>query len=256
MKYFKILQATQDEVNSAYRYLSRQFHPDKHTNVDNKLQAEVLFNRTKKAYEVLSDPHKRAIYDSLGVKGLETEGWEIVHRTRTPGEIREEYERLAKEREQQRLQQRTNPKGNITVNINATDIFSSYDDEFGEEKGFPNIEVSGMSISQSIEAPITDSETMSLSGNLSSHNGIGNGGFVISGRRLINKGWFEMDLGAGNGPTVGIKGSRTLTPKIFVNGGATVNFRQNAAIPGLVGSKYNFFLVFIDTNLSIIVFFL
>lgn len=95
-----------------------------------------------------------------------------------------------------------------------------------------------MSISQSIEAPITDSETMSLSGHLSSHNGIGNGGFVISGRRLINKGWFEMDLGAGQGPTVGIKGSRTLTPKIFCNGGATVNFRQNAAIPGLVGSKY------------------
>ncbi|RZF41175.1 hypothetical protein LSTR_LSTR016403 [Laodelphax striatellus] len=42
-----------------------------------------------------NDEHKRAIYDSLGVKGLETEGWEIVQRTQTPQEIREEYERLA-----------------------------------------------------------------------------------------------------------------------------------------------------------------
>lgn len=90
----------------------------------------MLFNRTKRAYEVLSDAHKRAIYDSLGVKGLETEGWEIVHRTKTPSEIREEYEQLARERAERKLQQRTNPKGNITINVNATEIFNPYDDEF------------------------------------------------------------------------------------------------------------------------------
>lgn len=45
---------------------------------------------------VLSDPHQRAIYDTIGVKGLHTEGWEIVQRTKTPLEIREEYERLAR----------------------------------------------------------------------------------------------------------------------------------------------------------------
>lgn len=60
---------------------------------EKKKKAELLFNRIKKAYEILSDPHKRAIYDSLGVRGLQTEGWEIVHRTKTPSEIREEYER-------------------------------------------------------------------------------------------------------------------------------------------------------------------
>lgn len=81
---------------------------------------------------VLSDAHQRAIYDSLGTRGLETEGWEIVQRTKTPQEIREEYERLAREREERRLQQRTNPKGNVTVNINATDIFNRYDDDYDE----------------------------------------------------------------------------------------------------------------------------
>lgn len=35
---------------------------------------------------------------------------EIVERKRTPVEIREEYERLQREREERRLQQRTNPK--------------------------------------------------------------------------------------------------------------------------------------------------
>lgn len=82
-----------EEINAAYRNLSRIYHPDKHIDEEKKEKAELLFNRTKKAYEVLSDPHKRAIYDSLGVKGLQTEGWEVVHRTKTPSEIREEYER-------------------------------------------------------------------------------------------------------------------------------------------------------------------
>ena len=45
---------------------------------------------------VLIDPHKRAIYDCLGKKGLQEQGWEIVQRTKTPREIREEYEQLAR----------------------------------------------------------------------------------------------------------------------------------------------------------------
>ena len=45
---------------------------------------------------VLNDPHLRAIYDCLGKEGLQEQGWEIVQRTKTPQEIREEYDRLAR----------------------------------------------------------------------------------------------------------------------------------------------------------------
>ena len=45
---------------------------------------------------MLNDPQKRAIYDCLGKKGLEESGWAVVPRTKTPREIRDEYERLAK----------------------------------------------------------------------------------------------------------------------------------------------------------------
>lgn len=84
-----------------------------------------------------------------------------------------------------------------------------------------------------------------MSGNLSSQNGNGAGSFVISGRRLINKGWLAMDIGAGSGPSVGFKASRTLTERIFCNGGTTLNFRHNGIIPGLVGSKV------IDANMLV-----
>ncbi|XP_025829720.1 dnaJ homolog subfamily C member 11-like [Agrilus planipennis] len=167
-------EATKEEINNAYRRLSRIYHPDKHLDPEKKQKAEILFNKTKKAYEVLSDPHQRAIYDNLGVKGLETEGWEIVQRTKTPAEIRAEYEQLAEERAERRKQQRTNPHGSITVNINATDLFNPYINEYGvqdeyeieENSVLPNIEVSGMSFNQSVEFPLTQKDTATLSGQL------------------------------------------------------------------------------------------
>lgn len=95
-----------------------------------------------------------------------------------------------------------------------------------------------MSISQSVEAPITTCDTVTLSGNLNSHNGVGNGSFIVSGRRLINKGWLELDIGGGSGPSIGLKGSKNLTQRVFCNGGVNMSFRSNGIIPGLVGSEY------------------
>jgi DnaJ-class molecular chaperone len=36
-----------------------------------------LFIQVKKAYDILNDPEKRAIYDVVGMKGLRAEGWEV-----------------------------------------------------------------------------------------------------------------------------------------------------------------------------------
>ncbi|XP_016973677.1 dnaJ homolog subfamily C member 11 isoform X2 [Drosophila rhopaloa] len=220
--------ATAEQINTAYRKQSRIFHPDKHLEPDSKKKAEIMFNRTKRAYEVLSDPQQRAIYDSVGEKGLRTEGWEILHRTKTPAEIREEYERLAQAAAERRLQQRTNPRGNITINVNATEIFAPYDDS-----EMPRVEIGSMSIAQSIEAPITRKDMIIMSGNLYSSNGNGSGGFVVAGRRLLNKGWLELCAGAGNGFLLGLKGGRTLSQKVTVNGGTNLNFRDHGVIPAL-----------------------
>ncbi|EDL14908.1 DnaJ (Hsp40) homolog, subfamily C, member 11, isoform CRA_a [Mus musculus] len=103
-------EASSEELKAAYRRLCMLYHPDKHRDPELKSQAERLFNLVHQAYEVLSDPQTRAIYDIYGKRGLEMEGWEVVERKRTPAEIREEFERLQREREERRLQQRTNPK--------------------------------------------------------------------------------------------------------------------------------------------------
>lgn len=52
--------ASQNEIKIAYRRMAMKYHPDK--NSGNK-EAEVKFILCAEAYEVLSDPEKRDIYD-------------------------------------------------------------------------------------------------------------------------------------------------------------------------------------------------
>ncbi|XP_078001844.1 dnaJ homolog subfamily C member 11 isoform X2 [Phascolarctos cinereus] len=214
------------------------YHPDKHRDPELKSQAEQLFNLVHQAYEVLSDPQTRAIYDIYGKRGLEMEGWEIVERRRTPAEIREEFERLQREREERRLQQRTNPKGTISIGIDATDLFDRYDEDYedGPGRGFPRIEINKMHISQSIEAPLTTTDTAILSGSLSTQNGNGGGSINFALRRVTSaKGWGEFEFGAGDlqGPLFGLKLFRNLTPRCFITTNCALQFSSRGIRPGL-----------------------
>lgn len=65
--YYKILgvdrKASEDEIKRAYRKLALKYHPDR--NRGDK-QAEERFKEINEAYQVLSDPAKRAHYEQLG----------------------------------------------------------------------------------------------------------------------------------------------------------------------------------------------
>ena len=54
--------ATQDEIQRAYRKLARKYHPD----VNKAPGAEEKFKEVGEAYEVLKDPGKRTKYDRYG----------------------------------------------------------------------------------------------------------------------------------------------------------------------------------------------
>ncbi|XP_029520715.1 dnaJ homolog subfamily C member 11 isoform X1 [Oncorhynchus nerka] len=230
-------EATQEELKGSYRRLCMLYHPDKHRDPELKRQAEQLFNLVHQAYEVLSDPQLRAIYDIYGKRGLDVEGWEVVERKRTPVEIREEFERLQREREERRLQQRTNPKGMISVGVDATDLFDRYEEDYKDLPGggFPHVEINKMHISQSIEAPLTTTDTAVLSGSLSTHNGNGGGNINLALRRVTSaKGWGEVEFGAGDshGPLLGMKIFRNLTARCFVTAQCGLQFSSRGVRPG------------------------
>ncbi|XP_054995272.1 dnaJ homolog subfamily B member 4 isoform X2 [Sorex araneus] len=58
--------AADEDIKKAYRKQALRFHPDKNKSP----QAEEKFKEVAEAYEVLSDPKKREIYDQFGEEGL------------------------------------------------------------------------------------------------------------------------------------------------------------------------------------------
>ncbi|MCI5893195.1 MAG: molecular chaperone DnaJ [Clostridiales bacterium] len=61
--------ASADEIKKAYRKLAKKYHPD--LNPDDKAGAEAKFKEASEAYEVLSDPNKKARYDQFGHAGVD-----------------------------------------------------------------------------------------------------------------------------------------------------------------------------------------
>lgn len=65
--YYEVLginrDASDEEIKKSYRKLAMKHHPDR--NPDNP-KSEGLFKEAKEAYEMLSDPQKRAAYDQYG----------------------------------------------------------------------------------------------------------------------------------------------------------------------------------------------
>jgi DnaJ-class molecular chaperone len=68
--YYKILGLTKgasdDDIKKAYRKLALKYHPDK----NKEPGAEEKFKEVAEAYEILSDPKKKDIFDKYGEEGL------------------------------------------------------------------------------------------------------------------------------------------------------------------------------------------
>ena len=72
--YYEVLglakNANDDDIKKSYRKLAMKFHPDRNQGEGAK-KAEEQFKEAKEAYEMLSDPQKRAAYDQYGHAGVD-----------------------------------------------------------------------------------------------------------------------------------------------------------------------------------------
>ncbi len=75
-EYYQVLELTRDatasEIKKSFRRLALKYHPDRN---QGDLEAEAKFKEVNEAYQVLSDPEKKAIYDKYGKKGLDNQGF-------------------------------------------------------------------------------------------------------------------------------------------------------------------------------------
>ncbi|MGZ4180644.1 MAG: molecular chaperone DnaJ [Solirubrobacteraceae bacterium] len=74
--YYEVLGVSRDAdeatIKKAFRRLARELHPDVNSHDP---EAEDKFKEAAEAYEVLSDPERRATYDRYGHEGLRSGGW-------------------------------------------------------------------------------------------------------------------------------------------------------------------------------------
>ena len=74
--YYEVLGITRNasstEIKKAYRKKAIEFHPDRNPN---NPQAEELFKESAEAYDILSDPQKKELYDQYGHAGLSSSGY-------------------------------------------------------------------------------------------------------------------------------------------------------------------------------------
>ncbi|CAE6437669.1 unnamed protein product [Rhizoctonia solani] len=113
--------ATVEEIREKYKMLAVSLHPDKVRDEAHKEAMTAKFGQVKRAYEILTDPSKRAIYDLFGEEGLKTK-WDVGSKYKTEEELRNEYARLARAARLQDAENIVRSQGELVCAINASSL--------------------------------------------------------------------------------------------------------------------------------------
>ncbi|KAF8633059.1 hypothetical protein AX15_001536 [Amanita polypyramis BW_CC] len=117
--------ASQNEINERHRALSLIFHPDKQKDVKSKEVATRAFLEIQKAYQVLSDPFLREVYDVLGEGGLAYK-WNDSVRRAPKEELRDILKGIERQTRENQLKDIIHPKGRLECSIDASSLFATY----------------------------------------------------------------------------------------------------------------------------------
>ena len=164
------------------------FHPDKHPDPENKAIAENTFRNIQKAYEVLSDREKRAVYDHFGEQGLQS-SWSVSLRGQTPAEMQAEFERQSRLRQAADAESLVKSRGEFTAMVDASSLFASSAAAnvsplrrpvrpYSLSERIGRVNCSQLLGKHSFDMPILSASTLTLSGQMLSRRGIGGGNLV------------------------------------------------------------------------------
>ncbi|KAI5780945.1 hypothetical protein EDC01DRAFT_633204 [Geopyxis carbonaria] len=114
--------ATDHQITSAYRLLSRRIHPDKEP-PDLRASATEHQKRIGTAYETLIDPAQRLIYDQFGVRGLRDRAWQVGVKTKSPEELKDWIRENMAQARLEELDELVSSTGRVVAKVNVTGCF-------------------------------------------------------------------------------------------------------------------------------------
>ncbi|KAN0085953.1 protein of unknown function (DUF3395) domain containing protein [Tylopilus felleus] len=159
--------ASQNEIRERYRTLSVIFHPDKQQDERTKDTAASKFLDIQKAYEVLSDPFLRQVYDRLGPQGLKWK-WPAGLLSKDNEEIKVALDEWEFDRRHETLEQLLQPRGSVTCSINASSLFARGGDSTSNVRNVLNriagIGVTTFGVRQNVTKRIGPKTTVALTG--------------------------------------------------------------------------------------------
>ncbi|KAH0643083.1 hypothetical protein KY290_035436 [Solanum tuberosum] len=131
------------------------------------------FQRICEAYEILSDETKRQIYDIYGMEGINS-GLELGTKLNKAEEIKEELERLRRQKELQKVAAHLRPSGSIMANLSLP--------QFLEGDGI----MKGMAMASEVQSQISKNNAVAIGGNLAVNGNAGGGAASIVFRHQMS----------------------------------------------------------------------
>ncbi|KAI8614790.1 hypothetical protein BC830DRAFT_353900 [Chytriomyces sp. MP71] len=232
-------EASDEDIRNAYRRLSMTFHPDKHQSPQDKERAQVQFQAIKRAYDVLSNPSRRHLYNTYGADGIrENQGWDVAsQRNQTAQEVREEFERQQRMRLESEAERLVKSKGEVHVGIDATALFDGGRRRRMGTRGAVAArtgslldavvlpEMSHAFVKHSWETKVTDSSDLTIQGSVIAKNGVGAGTIAATVRNIIQPTlWSETTIQAsGKNPSASVKFVKNFTSDVFATAQASMS---------------------------------
>ncbi|ORX38669.1 hypothetical protein BD324DRAFT_599616 [Kockovaella imperatae] len=227
--------ASEAEIRDRYRSLASTFHPDRQRDDAARRAAHGRFQEIQRAYEVLTDPTKRMIYDMFGEEGLRT-SWEVGHRVKTPAELRKHFEKQSNAKRQLEIDALVKSRGDMTVVFDARAVFLPKS-VFPHPERLKHDAISRIqrtrpgriAMKHSFEVPLSERTQFICAGQMIARNGQGGANVVGTIKHQFSpRLWIEVGTGLLPPRALNMKGTYTVDENTYV----TVNaVAQTLAAP-------------------------
>lgn len=230
--YYSLLNVDEDasetQIRDAYKTLAMAFHPDKHPDPHNKELAEEAFRDIHKAYQVLSDPEQRSVYDHFGEEGLQS-SWTVAAPGRSPVEMRAEFERQYRLRQAADAESLVNSHGEFSAVINASPLFvrnarivsplnPAIQTRLTMAKRLSLVSCPQIVGEHGFDIPLTQSSTLAVSGQLIKNGQMGAGNLIGTLKTHWNPRFYsEIHASLLQPQTLTVRGQYIVDPNLIFN---------------------------------------